>query len=369
MWGPCIGGVNAEPPDNCFQNNTMGCHAISTTPFAVVDLKQGTGTFSVNAVPGSESYQVVCPMGVSPCPAVQPPESFQPLQSGEYSVTYTKSVAGDPNPSSCTFPLIVGASGLRVELSWEHHVTDMGVDLDLHMHEPVNTMPWATFPAAPQDCGYLNCRYQFFAPPGTVSAPTWFPLANVMPQACNWDVQPVASDNTCYNVPRGVGAEWQTLGMGCHNPRLDIDNVQCDDTVTDPNNAQFCAPENINIDYPPENQWFRIGVHYFRNYGMTYDVHPEIKIFLNGAQFGDLGPQGYYNPTAPVTFEPADGAGIGTGNRFWLVADVAVVDDGCGNATALVQPLYSDPTNLTPLFTIDTAATSAFAPPWPPPPK
>jgi len=45
----------------------------------------------------------------------------------------------------------------------------------------------------------------------------------------------------------------------------------------------------------------------------------------------DLGPNGYYTPQAdagpdagstPVTFEPADGAGIG-GNRFWIVAGVA----------------------------------------------
>jgi len=263
----------------------------------------------------------------------------------------------------------VGAPGLRVELSWEHHAADMGVDPDLHMHQPVNTQPWATFPPAPQDCGYKNCRYQYFAPPGSVSAPTWFPLSNTQPQPVNWDVQPQATDNTCYNIPRGVGTEWATLAMGCHNPRLDVDDVQCDYTVTDPNNAAFCTPENINVDYPPSNQWFRIAVHYFRNYGMTYDVHPEVKVFLNGAQYADLGPQGFYNPSTQVTFQPADGAGIGSGNRFWIVADVAMIDDGCGNQTAVVQPLYSDPTNLTPLFTIDTAATATFAPAWPAPPK
>ena len=133
--------------------------------------------------------------------------------------------------------------------------------------------------------------------------------------------------------------------------------------------GSFCAPENINVDFPPLGQWFRIAVHYFRNYGMTYDVHPEVKVFVNGSQFADLGPQGFYNPPSPVTFQPADGAGMGMGNRFWLVADVAVVNDGCGNATAVVQPLFSDATNSTPLFTIDTAATTAFAPSWPPAPK
>ena len=106
-WGPCVGGVHASPPDDCYQNSTASCHAIHAAPFATVDLATGTGSFSANAVAGSASYAVACPSGVSQCPAVTLPSSFQPLQSGEYTVTYTKSVAGDPAPLSCTFPLFV----------------------------------------------------------------------------------------------------------------------------------------------------------------------------------------------------------------------------------------------------------------------
>ncbi len=43
IWGPCIGGVQAVPPDNCFLNDTSACHAISALPYATVDLKTGTG--------------------------------------------------------------------------------------------------------------------------------------------------------------------------------------------------------------------------------------------------------------------------------------------------------------------------------------
>jgi hypothetical protein len=139
---------------------------------------------------------------------------------------------------------------------------------------------------------------------------------------CNWDLQTVMADNTCYNDPRGVGPLWQSLGMGCHNPRLDIDNIQCDYSITDPTNAQFCAPENINVDYPTPSQWVRIATHYYYNHGLNYDVHPEIKVYCNGSLWADLGPHQFYTPEAPVTFEPADGAGMGEGNRFWIAADV-----------------------------------------------
>ncbi len=367
-WGACTGGVFATAPDNCFQNDTTACHAVSATPFATVDLASGTGDFSANAVAGSESYTVQCPTGVSQCPAVMPPDAFQPLQSGEYTVTYTKSVAGGQGPLTCTFPLFVAAPGLRVELSWEHFTSDTGVDLDLHMHQPLSSAPWTTSPAGSQDCGWANCKLNALAPPTNFTSPQWFASTNVAPDPCNWDDQPNPANNTCYNIPRGIGAQWQALGMGCHNPRLDIDDIQCNISVTNPNDPDFCAPENINVDYVPDRQWFRIAVHYYRNYGRAYDVHPEVKVFYNGQQSADLGPQGFYVPPAPVAFHPADGAGAGVGNRFWVVADIAVTDDGCGNVTCVVQPLYDDPVALTPYLTIDTMATSTFAPPWPPQP-
>jgi hypothetical protein len=367
IWSDCVGGVHATPPDNCYLANPA-CHAISAIPGAPVHLKTGTGTFSQNAVPGSEMYTVQCPAGVSQCPAVQAPDLFSEIQSGQYTVTYQKMVMGDPNPKTCTYPLFIGDLGLRVELIWEHTSADLGVDLDLHVHQPVNTLPWGISPGLPQDCTWSSCKIDQIAT-NDPAVPIWF--NGVQPMPCNWDIQTNVQslNNSCYNDPRGVGFQWQMLNKGCHNPRSDIDNIQCDDTIVDPSDPMWCGPENVNVDYPPSNQWFRIAVHYYYNHGRTYDVHPEIKIFCNAALSGDLGPHNYYMPESPVTFEPADGAGTGSGNRFWIVADVAFVKDSCGNTSCVVQPLYSDPMNKTPLFTIDNAATTTFAPPWPPPPK
>lgn len=378
-WGDCVGGVHAFPPDACFLNDTTVCHAISAPPYADTHLKTGTGNFSANAVPGTESYTVQCPTGVSQCPMVTSPDDFKALQSGEYTITYTKKVQGDPNPKSCTFPLFVGAPGLRVELSWEHSLADNGVDLDLHMHQPLNTAPWGISPPVPQDCGWLNCRASNFQAL-EATAPKWFADPPAMPpMAVNWDNDTAnPQNNTCYNDPKGGGAQWASFGQGCHNPRLDVDNITCDFSVTDPNDFSFCTPENINVDYPPVKQWLRVGVHYYNNHNQTYDVHPEIKIFCNGALSATLGRAGYYTPPAdagpdagatPVTFEPADGASSGgNGNRYWIVADVAFTNDPCGKSLCTVKPIYSDPVQKTPFLTIDTAATSTFAPPYPPPP-
>lgn len=368
IWGPCIGGVQAIAPDNCFLNDTSACHAISAPPYATVDLETGTGSFSANAVAGSETFTVQCPAGVSQCPGVTPPSSFEAIQSGEYTVTYTKTVAGDAGTLSCTFPLFIGAPGLRVELSWEHNVTDLGVDLDLHVHQPISTAPWSVS-GEPQDCTWSSCKFDQIDPASmNPAAPHWFPDGNAIPDPVNWDLSSILRDNTCYNDPHGIGPEWQMLGMGCHNPRQDIDEIQCDDTITDPTNPEFCAPENDNIDYPPKDQWIRIGVHYYYNHGLTYAVHPEIKIFCNGALSGDLGPQSYYVPQQPVTFLASDGAGTGVNNRFWIAADVAFTTDSCGSTTCVVQPIYDDATQQTPFLTLDTAATSAFVPAWPPAP-
>jgi hypothetical protein len=186
-------------------------------------------------------------------------------------------------------------------------------------------------------------------------------------------------ENTCYNSPGGVSMQWQQLPLGCHNPRLDLDIVQCDASLTNPSDTGcvpstgqgcWCGPENINIDYPSLNQWYRIATHYYWNHGRTYDVHPEILVYCNGALSADLGPHSYYMPEAPVTFEPGDGeSNIGQGNRFWVAADVVFTTDSCGIVSCTVQPVYSDAAQKTPFLTLDTAETTTFAPAYPPLPK
>ena len=365
QWGPCVGGVHATEDQKCYLNDQSACHPISAVPFQDVNLKDGTGSFSANAVPGSEVWTVVCPDGIAQCPGVggvAPADDFKPLQSGEYTVTYTKEVPGG-GTESCTYPLFVGAPGLRVELEWEHDLGGNGVDLDLHVHQPNNTLPWSV-DGAPQDCTWSSCTVEDFL--FGFNVPNWFNGA-APPDPVGWYLDPVFEKNTCYFAPRGVGQDWQYLGKGCHNPRLDLDNIFCDPSVTDVDDLDFCAPENVNIDFPPKKQWTRIGVHYFSSHGLNYDVHPRIKIYCDGALGAELGPAGYYEPEAPVTFLPSDGAGL-AGNRFWLVADVAFVDSECGNKNCVVKPLYANQAAKTPLFMTDNAAEQNFGPDYPPAP-
>jgi hypothetical protein len=375
-WGPCVGGKQAVPPDNCQMANLQGCHSITAPPFATVDLKTGTGTFSANADAGSETWDVVCPAGVSPCPTPMgtPAENYTALQSGEYLVTYHKTVNGSPD--SCDYSLFVGAPGLRVELTWEHPTNNSGVDLDLHMHQPMDTSPWA-IDGVEQDCGWLNCKSASFCmTPQQGDAPSWFSDTAMPPMPVNWDLDPTPMKNTCYYAPNGHGAAWQSFGMGCHNPRLDTDDISCNASITDPTNGSFCAPENINIDYPPDSQWFRVGVHYFSNHGLGLAIHPEVKFYCDGALAGDLGsvadtnnpgmrdPAGY---ASVVTFNPNQGAQTDNGNVFWLVADVVYKPATmCVPAQCIVQPLFADMTAMTPYFEPDTNGSPAFGPPYPP---
>ncbi|WP_437586202.1 hypothetical protein [Sorangium sp. So ce1000] len=360
-WGPCVGGVHAD--ENCHMSSFAACHPIEASPFADVDLKSGTGLFSADAVAGSEVWTVDCPDGVDPCPGVigtDPADDFKPLQSGEYTVTYTKRVASGET-QSCHYPLFVKAGGLRVELEWQHDVG--GVDLDLHLHRPNDTNPWGTSGSS-VDCGWNNCAIEHFK--RKASKPSnirWFTNSATPPDPVNWYLDPVLDNNGCFNAPRGVGAEWQANGMGCHNPRIDLDNSGCDPAVTDPDDGRFCAPENINIDFPPKGQWMRIGVHYYGNGDVTHDIHPRVKIFCNSALGADLGPTGFYSPERPVAFAPGDER-----KMFWLVADVLFPEpDECGQAACIVQPIYQQSAGTkAPLLTTRANVETSFGPDYPP---
>ena len=57
-------------------------------------------------------------------------------------------------------------------------------------------------------------------------------------------------------------------------PEKEVTVIAYGDTrFTDPNNVNFCAPENANIDFPPIGEWTRIGVHYYSSHSLQYDVH------------------------------------------------------------------------------------------------
>lgn len=351
IWGTCVGGSHAT--DGCFNANPDNCHPISAVPFATVDLHSGLGTFGNGAT--INDFTVMCPPGVSPCPTPDANGNVQVLVSGEYDITYTRE-----NNIMCTFPLYVGAPGLRVELSWDFPTSGGTTDLDLHMHEPGTTTPWGQ--GANQDCGYSNCTADNFDPLFPFG-PEWFPPA---PQPAgdpvNWDLNPMMNLNTCYFAPRGVGAQWQSYGKGCHNPRLDLDDISCVPSITDPQDSQFCAPENINVDFPPKDKWTRIGVHYYpgtSSYGGI--IHPNVKIYCEGHLAAELGTHGFNNPETAIAWQPSQK------DQFWSVADVEFHQDQCTN-TCIVKPIYvnGDTTARQPVYVSESVASTVFAPPYPP---
>jgi hypothetical protein len=352
VWGECTGGVHAT--EMCFMGGAIGCHAISTRPFVPKDLMEGTGNASLGG--STHTFNVTCPAGVSPCPTPNMTD-YTPLQSGEYTVEYIKD-----GTAECTFPLFVGAPGLRVELSWDYNSVD---DVDLHLHKPMDTMPWGGTSGNEYDCAYNNCtagsyEFGFGIEWWAGSAPPDPPPA--MPVA--WTYDPVVMENnTCYYGPKGNGLQWQGIGMGCHNPRLDIDNITCSPGITDPQNSSFCNPENINVDAPPKNEWFRVGVHYYLDHGGgSTPMMPEVKIFCDGAPAASLGAAGF---AAPVSFPVSE-----SNTGYWLVADVLFLPaDECGTGGCVVEPLYGDsPTNTQPLKTTASAVSSSFTPPYLPVP-
>ena len=193
--------------------------------------------------------------------------------------------------------------------------------------------------------------------------PDWFDGTSP-PDPVDWYLDPVLENNSCYFAPRGMGAEWQASAMGCHNPRLDLDNISCDPTVTDPTNVSFCNPENANIDFPPRDAWTRIGVYYYANASQAYDVHPVLKVFCDGRLAARLGPEGY---DAPVTFTASQGASA-PNNVFWMAADVAFVQDACGQQGCIVEPLYASSADRTPLLSSAAEAAVGIGPAYPPAP-
>lgn len=369
-WGSCLGGKHAlEGPDNCV-NALKECTDLRAAPFTKVKLGQGTQKFSKDADAGSESYKVTCPPGTPSCPGVTGSQgdnaTFQPLQSGEYGVTYTKTVNGVEK--SCSYALFVGASGLRVELTWDNLGVEggegaaKGPDLDLHLHRPDTTTPWGFANGSTDDCYFGNCRIEHFNDgevPAGKKAIDWFNTSG--PSPLNW------SKNTgCYAVP-GSGGQWAALGKGCHNPRLDTDTFACDAAIVDPTNPNFCSPENINLDEVPDSAWFRVGVHY-NAVCSPKDTHPVVTIYCDGGQVARIGsdrvnnqlvPSGY---TEPVTFKEAD-----CGERFWVAADIRVKKTDCA-LQCTVLPVYSNADLKKPFFMTSKAAETNFGPAYPPVP-
>ncbi len=372
-FGSCGGGKQGVGDDSCVGGASV-CKDLEAVPFATVQLSKGTAGYASDADPGSEKYAVTCPSGVQTCPAVAASTSnaasFQPLQSGEYEVTYSKTVGGAAE--SCKYKVFVAAEGLRVELAWDNVGVEgatpgsaKGPDLDLHVHKPNTTTPWV-FAGGGDDCYFGNCTIDSYddqtGPGDPAPGPSWF-SDTTSPH--NWTLYPDPAKNSCYFAPRGTGDAWKAQKKGCHNPRLDLDNHSCDAAQTDPSHPAFCAPENVNFDELPDGAWIRVAVHYFGVCTKTLPTHPSLTLHCNGAPIAELGsvreggqlkPSGY---DGVVTFQPSD-----CQKAVWIAADVHVKKAACGY-TCTAVPVYADKAKKTPLITTKDIAALAFGPGYP----
>lgn len=222
--------------------------------------------------------------------------------SGEYPVTLEVDQR-DGETLSCSFPVTVGAGGLRVELCWEETgptSRNNPVDLDLRMGLHGHTVDWM----GTSDCSRTTCV------PGMTSGP---PFGHVK----TWDTTACVA-----GIDVGLDQVWELLGY-CWNPRLDLDNI---------NETDVYRAENINLDFPRDDETFRVAVQHRSVAGI--EAHPLVNVYCGGKLAGSFG-----GPDAPL-----EGFGVeGESQELWRVADVQMQVDGSGRTTGCsLQPLYPE---------------------------
>jgi hypothetical protein len=321
--------------DGATDNGLLSCATTLRCPasFGAAPLAEFTlDARTVDPMAESYAWEVGCPGGVSPCPA--PVDAMSPTlrvafpRAGIYPVTLRVRRAG--REETCRFPVYVQGRGLRVELDWDRKggIGAPGVDLDLHLApmdaRRVQSYRWFT----PEDCYFQTCK----APGGTV----------------RWAVDdadlrfaPSATAEGCASSPPPFGARWVTAGR-CWNPRLDVDNIECDPTITDAQNPSFCFPENAAVDDPPSDVTFRLMVNFYRDHGTCSDgdarndvVLPVLRVHCGGIERATLGSA----DDGVVPMRCADNPSVGSLNWSWLAGDVRFVDNACGVRDCAVRPL------------------------------
>jgi hypothetical protein len=349
IWGTCAGAIapSAERCDgvdnDCngrVDDGLEGCATSTACPAYGSARPLSDYTLDGHAVAPSATafaWRVECPREITTCPApVSATDAMlrvHVVQSGRYLV-HLEAVDGNGTTSTCEFPLYVAGGGLRIELDWDPKggVNSAGVDLDLHVApiDRTRSAPASWFTV--DDCYYATCR----APGGRV---VWTTGPTDTRYAPSTDLA------LCSGAPPPYGDEWRMAGA-CWNPRLDTDDVSCDPAVSDPLNPAFCFVENVNIDVPPHDVTYRIGVNFYRDHGTCTDAdpgddiaHPRLLVHCAGAINAEIGGV----DDGEVSMRCSDNQDLGSSNWTWLAADVRFGTNACGLEDCTVVPLIAGP--------------------------
>ncbi len=345
LWGTCTGDVVPHDEvcdgidNNCdgrVDENLSGCASSVRCPANAGARPLSDATFDgreIDPMATTFAWTFACPASVSPCPMPvslsNPAFSVRVIQSGTYRVAVTLTRA-DGTVSRCGFPLYVQGAGLRVELDWDTKggINSAGTDLDLHIAPIDRTRTVAARWFTTDDCYYATC----VAPGGTVS---WTTSPTDRRFAPSTDVA------LCSSAPPPHGDAWRAAGR-CWNPRLDVDDVQCDPTVRDATRREFCFVENINVDEPPHAVTFRLAVNFYRDHGTCTDsdprndvTHPRMLIHCGGLLRGEIGGV----DEGQIGLRCDRNTAIGSTNWTWLAADVQFATNACGLEDCTVLPI------------------------------
>jgi hypothetical protein len=228
--------------------------------------------------------------------------------SGTYLVTLTI-VRKSGQELSCTFPVIVGAAGLRVELCWDKTGPTAGedfVDLDLHLALKGQTTEWF----AAQDFYFLN----FDIPAGRNGTGLWSHPNTPGAEGCITGIDP--SLDSIHEMRRN-----------CLNPRLDIDNRGDTD-------IKRYLPENINLDNPRKGEVFQIAVNH--RTAKAVGTRALVNVYCGGNLRGSFALDPDETPFSDVALA----------SELWRVAEVAPRVNAAGItkdcALAPLHPAGSD---------------------------
>jgi hypothetical protein len=252
--------------------------------------------------------------------------------SGDYLVQGEFDLGG--KHYACTQKVQVRAPGIRAELCWDTVGGSGngagGNDIDLHFArtQGLSCSEKAWDDGCASSGSYADCYYMPSSGcrDSSSSGPNWG-YADSAATAC-----------------LGWGSLRQAGSQGCTNPRLDRDNISCDTTVDDPTNAaDFCGPENINLDNPHDGDTFVVGVNHYGNHGGTSAAKPHVNVYCNGQRVLSVG----FNPATGQQYPVLDTEGSDSSGDFWTAALVTAHLSAGQLSSCDVSPVpshHADPT-------------------------